>query len=885
MRVRQLMKYMLLLAGLALARAGPSPNYCLTDYTDGDCGPPSGFGVDLLFDQCYQNSPHNDVKVSVVEGNLKALYYTAGTNCADPPTFVVGLDACSAGSISCPGPAGQTIERSFNIVQGQCSQTCEECPEECGCGYTQGYWRNHCDQSSLFGGLCNAKNVPWPSVGTLANPPPTENRDSCEIIGEFTAVACGCGGNVLDDLWNGYNTPGGNPARNLHRQFVAAVLNTEKDVDPACTEPIDLAAAAAILASACDGLDAGEETTAGELTELLDDYNNGRLADTCGPEHCDGTFPPEECPEPPCELCSDEGAIVPHGGQLFDHRDGSLKPPVYCLRLDEGTAKITYSCVREGSEAYWQIYEDGSLRVWGSVYGGQDIGETWDNPKHCSINAEYRGFECCASPEGSNNGENDLCASGEGSGELTITCEGEDPVVWYSKPRYNGGENTVIGDFHRGAGETFSLFGWLQRTGISGTHDWLAELSCQRQECPPGPVTPPEDDCGCGYTIGYWGSPRFVAEDEECMPWQGRIPSGGSNHDTCRWPALGGEDSREKQICTIPCEQHPDFDGFDDCTSPNVPVTWWDILQNNYNRFGAGRGRNRVTPFSQDWYNAARQAIAFELNRGIGFCGNPRNTPSNPDTEEECDALNGLSSIPEVAALLSSCPSEGEFLCPEGNVHCDYLCGLVQFEETLGEEGDGCKLSEIFDLANNGELGPDHCEDDDTNANLRGCCAGRGGFESCTPDSLFHFNEESPVTECCDEECEICKDDCALAYGGCIAGCANQPCIDACNVELAVCTTNCENPGLAAAFARPANGPPSPPMMQNGCDGLEEALENKEALEIATLIFVILAFLAVLILMIYLCVRARGGDSPLINIPFMSGGRATLADHVGGKVQ
>jgi hypothetical protein len=720
----------------------------------------------------------------------------------------------------------------------------EECPEECGCGYTQGYWRTHCKRDVPGGSKCQDKDLSWPEIDSLGLP--TEDLDVCNILTYYSPGDCGCPAqNAITALWSGFDSQeDSNAAVNLYRQFIAAALNTEKPEDPACLYTIDqvggFARAAELLRIACNGgLSGAEETEANAIKNVMDSFNNGTPADDCGPEHCDGTIPPEECPEPPCEFCTEEGEIVPHGGQLLNHRDGTEKLPFYCLRLDQGADVYTYQCQNgdDTAAAYWQIYADGTLRVWGTVFGGKDAGEEYFEPKLCNISAHYTGFECCESPEddgGETGGANDLCASGEGSGELTITCEGEDPVTWYNKARYDD-INTVIGDFHRGVGETFSLFGWLQRTGVSGTQDWLAELTCQRQECPPEPPQPRPDDCGCGYTIGYWQSPRFVAEDEECTPWEGRIPSGDSNHDTCRWPALGG-DSRENLLCSIPCLQHPDFDDSANCPSSIVPVTWWDILQNNYNSFGTGRGNNRQYPFSRDWYNTVRQAIAFELNRGIGFCQSP--CVSDTDTQEQCQHLNGLSAL--VNQVLGAClDNDNEFLCPDDNPACAYFCNLVQHQEVLGEQGDGCKLYEILDLANNGDLGSDHCEDDDTDPNLRGCCAGRPEYASCVPDSLNHFNNDSEVTDC----------------------------------DLDT-----------AAVARPANGPPSPPM-QNGCDGLVEALENKEALEIATLVFVILAFLAVLILMIYLCVRARGGDSPLINIPFMSGGRATLADHVGGKVQ
>ena len=839
-------KFTIILFGL-LSAVSHAQKCCIVEYNQTACtGSEIGYtefeqGVCVLSCAALQCD-----YLTTDDGQTFLVHKRSYDGCTDPNPSRI-----SKATFDCQNIVGNNGGVSLDVVGGPCPS--EECPEECGCGYTQGFWKTHCDQSTPSGSLCSAKDEPWPQIGNLATP--TESLDVCTII-QYYAPGFGiCACPVQDPvsaLVNGFDSSeDSNAAVNLYRQFIAAALNTEKLEDSACTYPIDqvggLARAAELLRLSCfaDGLDAAQEQEADALKTILDDFNNGRLADTCGPEHCDGLVPPEECPPEPCELCDEEGEIVPHGGRLLDHRDGSAATPYYCLRLDQGSDVYTYSCVAGDAEAYWQVYEDGVLRVWGSVYGGRDTGSDWDSPQLYSIDATYSGFTCCASPEADqSNGPNDLCAPSGAAGVLYITDAAGNTVKWYSKSR--DGFQAVIGDYHREAGEVFSLFGWLARTGIDGTHDWLSELTCQRQDCPPaiGPVAP-GDDCGCGYTIGYWGSPRFVGEDDECTPFAGRIPSASSNHDTCRWPVIDGEDSRGTVICPKP--QCPSED-------PNCAYTWWDILQNNYNSFVTGKGRDRSAPFQREWYNAARQAIAFRLNVAQGYCGAPCSTPSSPDTEDECSAL--LELLPVVEELLSSCPSDSEVfepLCPAGNPACDYLCGLVQHEEVLGD-GE-CKLAEIFDLANNGLLGPDHCEEDDQSAGLRGCCAGRPGYPACVPDSEFHFNKSSPATDCCTNAQRL---DCGSAAFTCVNDGTTQ---EVCEEQRQQCLRNC---GTIVAAALPACAmPPSPPMPQENCEAYIEELEGRRALDIAILIFVILGFLIVIVLLVWLCARAASGKTPV----------------------
>jgi hypothetical protein len=80
------------------------------------------------------------------------------------------------------------------------------------------------------------------------------------------------------------------------------------------------------------------------------------------------------------------GLIILEPGlyRLHNHPDGQVRPPLYGLRLDElinatpGHDPFTFSFDDDGAEMFLELGADSSIHIFGTVFGGLDIGDTWD---------------------------------------------------------------------------------------------------------------------------------------------------------------------------------------------------------------------------------------------------------------------------------------------------------------------------------------------------------------------------------------------------------------------------------------------------------------------------------------------------------------------------
>jgi hypothetical protein len=228
--------------------------------------------------------------------------------------------------------------------------------------------------------------------------------------------------------------------------------------------------------------------------------------------------------------------------------------------------------------------------------------------------------------------------------------------------------------------------------------------------------------------------------------------------------------------------------------------------------------------FNRQWHNTAKQYIAAHLNFQNGAC---LGDCANDQIQQDCDNIEALLDDSDIGNLFvnndAECHANGGF-----KLLCDDITdsgartACLALCESAELEDDDCKLYEVLAHFNEGDLGPGHCNDADGERNARGCC------ETC------------PYNEVREQHLGLAADVNVLERW------EHTPC---------------------------------PPC--DDCSPFEEALENKEPIELAVLIFLILAFIIALILLIYVCVRANN-NSPTVNskIPRV----ATLADHQSGKL-
>lgn len=212
------------------------------------------------------------------------------------------------------------------------------------------------------------------------------------------------------------------------------------------------------------------------------------------------------------------------------------------------------------------------------------------------------------------------------------------------------------------------------------------------------PCPNPElNHCGCTYTRGYWGSPRFTEEFDTAEPDSPR------NYDTCMWPSF--DEFGDVIACTVE-ESGGHTEAF-------TAYTWFDLIT-----------KQRPRQINNQWYTALNQYVAGILNLENGAC--PVDCEhSVPQVIEDCEHIRTLLGSSNIAALFAQgngvCEYNGpvKFPCSDLNeadqAACEALCEAGGFEED-------CDLRDILGAFNEGLIGPGHCNNADGESNPRGCC-------------------------------------------------------------------------------------------------------------------------------------------------------------------
>ena len=185
---------------------------------------------------------------------------------------------------------------------------------------------------------------------------------------------------------------------------------------------------------------------------------------------------PTPAPTPAPEVC-EPFTRAPQGGFLLTHLGGGEAPPAYCLRLDDFLdlgKPVTFECDgSNGASVEWYHDGAGTLTISGQVYGGKDIGTSWDSPQIWNIYAVYTG----------------IVADGAGFSTSTTSI-----VLWiwddnesyeYSAVLRSGTSLDATLGFRASAdpraNTLFTIEGWLDGpfTETSSTaRDWIGLLDC-----------------------------------------------------------------------------------------------------------------------------------------------------------------------------------------------------------------------------------------------------------------------------------------------------------------------------------------------------------------------------------------------------------------------
>lgn len=160
--------------------------------------------------------------------------------------------------------------------------------------------------------------------------------------------------------------------------------------------------------------------------------------------------------------------------RVNNHPDGNAAPPAYCLRLDglvSGNSSdiYTFNCENSQSEVFLE-YDGSSVTISGKVFGGLDVGSSYDNPVVWDLDFTYNNV--------TTNGDG-LVVWGDGQGQGNISST----VGSYDLFDYKGVHDYSfkIDTDHRGE-EGYSGWGWLNHADEGtlredATHlyasDWL----------------------------------------------------------------------------------------------------------------------------------------------------------------------------------------------------------------------------------------------------------------------------------------------------------------------------------------------------------------------------------------------------------------------------
>jgi hypothetical protein len=173
-------------------------------------------------------------------------------------------------------------------------------------------------------------------------------------------------------------------------------------------------------------------------------------------------------------LASTEG-LPPGLYRLHDHRDGRAAPPRYGLRLDglqTGNPHDVFSFDFDGpGAAVFLELGQGSARIFGTAYGGRDVGDHFESPELWDLEMRY----ALTDPSSTTGRLESIGAPGSNLGTLRRRSDSR----VFTLEDFGGPPSFVIGSGHRTPPDVFSGWGWLKHGGAAeylADSDWLFEI-------------------------------------------------------------------------------------------------------------------------------------------------------------------------------------------------------------------------------------------------------------------------------------------------------------------------------------------------------------------------------------------------------------------------
>lgn len=307
---------------------------------------------------------------------------------------------------------------------------------------------------------------------------------------------------------------------------------------------------------------------------------NGAIVDSC--DECTGPPPP---PPPVCVPTDRE-----QGGRAMTHLGGNVADPPYGLRLD-GLNSVGQPVTFDLVNVFW--YYDGAdtLTIWGTVFGGLDVGSSWDSPQEWSVWARYTGF----SPSSLSTSTTDT----------VLVIYDDDEGYTYSGQHRMGSSLDLTLNFRVGsdprAASIYTAEGWLKSDdGFSerGAQDWIALLKCEPDTPPPPPDPRLTWCCEC-----QGSKTQAMPQCLENLPFDPSwTPCGTLGELICRPVAdcadclcRTNDDCGAGECCTMGsceatadrCFKCPGDPAFQDCTQLNCNVEIPELLLDGVDLFAA----------------------------------------------------------------------------------------------------------------------------------------------------------------------------------------------------------------------------------------------------------------------------------------------------------
>lgn len=207
-------------------------------------------------------------------------------------------------------------------------------------------------------------------------------------------------------------------------------------------------------------------------------------------------------------VLSTQAAVLNDGlYQLVNHRAGGQQPPAYGLRLDglDGNNHRIYSFDFEGQGSDMRMDLDvanGTIRIFGTAYGGRDVGSNYENPNRGRVGLWQIDFTYRSGVQVDGQGRIVINPqSAQNNGYIQPLFDSHRPA-FQNNPQiplvdYNSdpnGNSFLLGLNHRG-NPGVSGWGWLNHSGNPhvAASDWLFEVL-------PTPIPSPT-----GATLGLIG--------------------------------------------------------------------------------------------------------------------------------------------------------------------------------------------------------------------------------------------------------------------------------------------------------------------------------------------------------------------------------------------